>query len=125
MNIAISIFLLLVGLINFLPIIGVISAEKLSSAYSIELIGNDLIILMRHRALLFGLIGGFIIFSVFNPAYQIAAMVMAAISMLGFLYFVWVAADYNGAISKIAMIDLVGLVCLAIAVALKYINGNS
>jgi len=125
MNIAISIFLLLVGLINFLPIIGVISAEKLSSAYSIELIGNDLIILMRHRALLFGLIGGFIIFSVFNPAYQIAAMVMAAISMLGFLYFVWVAADYNAAISKIAMIDLVGLVCLAIAVVLKYINENS
>jgi len=125
MSITISILLLIVGVINFLPVIGVLSADKLSGAYSIELIGNDIIILMRHRALLFGLIGGFLLFSVFKPSYQIAAMVMAAISMLGFLYFVWAAGDYNSSISKIAIIDLVGIVCLVIVLALKYASGNS
>lgn len=125
MNIAISILLLIVGVINFLPVIGVLSAEKLSSAYSLELIGNDIIILMRHRALLFGLVGGFIFYSVFNPSYQTAAMVMAAISMVGFLYFVWAAGDCNASISKIAIIDLMGIVCLVIASALKYISAGS
>ena len=125
MSITISILLLIVGVINFLPVIGVLSADKLSGAYSIELIGNDIIILMRHRALLFGLIGGFLLFSVFKPSYQIAAMVMAAISMLGFLYFVWAAGDYNALISRIAIIDLVGVACIAIASVLKYVSGDS
>lgn len=124
MNIAISIFLLIVGLINFLPVIGVMSANKLSNTYSIELVGNDIVILMRHRALLFGIVGGFILYSVFNPSYQGAAMIMAAISMLGFLYFVWAAAEYNAAILKIAIIDLVGIASLTIAIVLKFINGN-
>jgi hypothetical protein len=125
MNIAISIFLFFVGLINFVPVLGVMSADKLSNAYSIELAGNDIIILMRHRALLFGIVGGFILYSVFNPSYQIAAMIMAAISMLGFLYFVWAVGDYNGAIAKVTIIDLVGIVILAIAAILKSINVNS
>jgi hypothetical protein len=125
MNTTISILLIIVGVINFLPVIGVLSAEKLHGAYSVELIGNDIIILMRHRALLFGLVGGFILYSVFKPSYQSAAMVMAAISMLGFLYFVWAAGDYNASIAKIAIIDLAGIVCLVIASALKYTSGNS
>ena len=125
MNVLISILLLIVGVINFLPVIGVLSADKLSSAYSVELIGNDIIILMRHRALLFGLVGGFILYSVFKPSYQSVAMVMAAISMLGFLYFVWESGDYNASIAKIAIIDLVGIVCLVIVSVLKSISGNS
>ena len=122
MNIAILILLFVVGLINFLPIIGVLSADKLSAAYSVELIGNDIVILMRHRALLFGIIGGFIFFSLFKPLYQEAAMVMAAISMIGFLYFIWAVDGHNDALSKIAMVDVIGIVCLLIAAVLKYVS---
>ena len=124
-NITISILLIIVGVINFLPVIGVLSAETLSGAYSVDLIGNDIVILMRHRALLFGVVGGFILYSVFKPSYQSAAIVMAAISMLGFLYFVWAAGDYNASMSKIAIIDLVGNICLAIVATLKYASRNS
>ena len=125
MKIIITILLLVVGVINFLPIVGVISADKLSRAYSVDLIGNDIVILMRHRALLFGIIGGFVLYSVYNPTYQLAAMIMAAISMFGFLYFVSVAADYNQSIFKIAIIDIIGIACLVIAAVLKYICGSS
>lgn len=122
MNRTISIILLIVGAINFLPVIGVLSAAKLSSAYSVDLVGNDIIILMRHRALLFGIVGGFVLFSVFKPAYQSVAIVMAAISMVGFLFFVWAAGDYNESISRIAMIDLIGIACLVLASVLKYVS---
>ncbi|MDC0589300.1 hypothetical protein OAP17_06075 [Porticoccaceae bacterium] len=125
MNLTISILLITVGLINFLPVIGIISAEKLSVAYAVELIGNDIVILMRHRALLFGLIGGFMLYSVWKPSYQSVAMVMAAISMLGFLFFVAAADHYNASITKIAIIDLIGLAGLAIAAGLKYLSRNS
>ena len=125
MNLTISILLITVGLINFLPVIGIISAGKLSAAYAVELIGNDIVILMRHRALLFGLIGGFMLYSVWKPSYQSVAMVMAAISMLGFLFFVAAADHYNASITKIAIIDLIGLAGLAIAAGLKYLSRNS
>jgi hypothetical protein len=125
MNLTISILLITVGLINFLPVIGIISAEKLSAAYAVELIGNDIVILMRHRALLFGLIGGFMLYSVWKPSYQSVAMVMAAISMLGFLFFVAAADHYNASITKIAIIDLIGLAGLAIAAGIKYLSRNS
>jgi len=124
MNKLIAGFLFIVGVINFLPVIGVISAEKIAQAYAIELSGNDLIILMRHRALLFGLIGGFVLYSVFVPAFQTAAMVMAAVSMIGYLYLVWAVGGYNDAIQRIAMIDLVGIVFLVAAAGLKFVDSS-
>jgi hypothetical protein len=125
MSKAVSGLLFLVGVINFLPVIGVLSAERISQAYSIALPGNDLIILMRHRALLFGLVGGFILYSVFAPAYQTAAIIMAAISMIGFLLLAWAVGGYNDAIAKIAMIDIAGIVCLGLAVILRLVGRGS
>jgi len=125
MNIAILILLFVVGLINFLPVIGVLSAEKLMTAYAVDLVGSDIIILMRHRALLFGIVGGFIFFSLFKPAYQEAAMIMAGVSMVGFLYFVWAADGHNSSISKIAMIDVIGIICLLLAAVLKYVSATT
>ena len=116
---AISILLFVVGVINFLPVMGVLSASRLAEAYSIQLLGNDLVILMRHRALLFGIVGGFVLYSVFVPAMQPAAMVMAGISMAGFLFFLWQEGGYNAALHKVMIADIVGIACLAGAVILK------
>ena len=121
MNMLLPALLVIVGLINFLPVAGLFSAERLSSAYGIELLSNDLIILMRHRALLFGVVGGFILYSVFVPAYQSAAMVMAAISMTGYLYLVWAVGGYNASIFRVAVVDMVGIACSLGAAASKYI----
>ena len=112
--------LFLGGAINFLPLLGVLSASRLSQAYGIEVAGSDLEILLRHRALLFGLVGGFVFYSLFVPHYQSASMVLAGISMVGFLVLCWWVGDYNRELHKILMADVVGLVCLAGAVACRW-----
>ena len=112
--------LLLVGVINFLPIVGVLSLDKINQAYGLSVTDNNLAILLRHRALLFGLIGGFIVYSVFNPQYQTVAIVIAAISMLGFLFFSWSVGGSNPALLKVAQIDIVGVVLLLLAVVLRF-----
>jgi len=117
---AITFCLVVVGLINFVPVIGVISAQKLESSYAIILAGNDLAILMRHRALLFGILGAFILYSAFNPIYQIAAMIMAGLSMIGFAVLVLGANGYNDAIGKVLFVDVVGIIFLLAAVVMKY-----
>ncbi|MDB4528551.1 phosphopantetheine adenylyltransferase [Pseudomonadales bacterium] len=112
--------LVVVGLINLAPVIGVISTQKLESAYSVTLAGNDLAILVRHRALLFGILGAFILYSAFSPRYQPAAMIMAAASMVGFAWLVLSTGGYNEAIRKVLFIDILGILFLLAAVVLKY-----
>jgi hypothetical protein len=122
---AITFCLVVVGLINIAPAIGVISVQKLEAAYSVNLVGNDLAILVRHRALLFGILGAFILYSAFNPIYQPPAMFMAAVSMIGFAWLVLDTGGYNEAIRNVLLIDFVGIVFLTVAVVLKYVARNS
>lgn len=121
-NKIISTLLLIVGVINFLPLIGIISTEQLGKLYSISVNDDNLAILMRHRALLFGLIGGFIIFAAFKPHFQIVAFVMGFTSMLGFILIASQASTYNNALKKVITIDWVALGLLTVALILYIIN---
>lgn len=120
MSKVITICLVIVGLINFLPVVGVLGVQRLESAYGVDLFSDDLIILMRHRALLFGILGGFILYAAFVPSYQAAAMIMAAVSMIGFVLLSYSVGGYNEAINKVLVIDIAGIVFLVVAAALKY-----
>ena len=117
--------LFLVGVINFLPIVGILSLDKINQAYGLSIDDNNLAILLRHRALLFGLIGGFVIYSVFKPQYQIASIVLATISMLGYLYFFWSIGDSNPALLKVAQADIFGIVLLTFAIIIKCFLNDS
>ena len=124
MSKAITCGLLLVGLINFLPVIGVLSAQKIEAAYGLAAMGSDLEILLRHRALLFGIIGGFVIYAAFVPQFQIVAMVMAAFSMVGFLLLAALVGEHNAAIHKVFLADVIGVVILLVASVLKFIESG-
>lgn len=119
MSKAITFCLIIVGLINFLPILGIGSALQIEQAYAVIIESNDVEILLRHRALLFGIIGGFVVISAFKEHYQKPAMVMAAISMAGFIATVLTVGGYNDSINKILMIDVIGLLFLIAAAILK------
>lgn len=119
-----SILLFVVGVINFLPVLGVASADRLAAAYGIDLFGNDLIILLRHRALLFGVLGGFIIYSVFFPVYRPPAMVMAAIAMIGYVLLMFAVGNYNAELYRVMLVDYVGIACLVVAAAIHLFAAN-
>ena len=107
--------LFLVGIINVLPVAGVLSSAQLESAYGVELDSSSLVILMRHRALLFGILGAFVLFSVFKRVYQKPAMLMAGASMLGFVYFAHTVEGFNANIGRVLLIDYAGLALLLLA----------
>ena len=116
---AITFCLVILGVINLLPVIGVFSTQILESSYSVTLAGHDLAILMRHRALLFGILGAFILYSAFYPRFQPAAMVMAGVSMIGFAFLALAIGDFNEAVGRVLWIDVVGILVLLAAVVLK------
>lgn len=122
----IVVLLVLVGLINFAPVLGVLSADRVAQAYAVDVSGRDLEVLLRHRALLFGIVGGFILCSVFLPAMRLPAMVMGGASMAGFLLLAMPADELNIAMRRVLSIDIIGLFLLSAAAALqalKYARG--
>lgn len=63
-----SVCLLVVGVIHLLPLAGVVGASRLSALYGIAVAEPNLELLLRHRAVLFGVLGGLCIAAAFQPA---------------------------------------------------------
>jgi len=105
--------LIVAGLIHLLPMVGVLGSDRLASMYGISVVEPNLVILMRHRALLFGLIGALMIFAAFRPIIQPLAFVLGLLSVLSFLYLAWSVGGYNAQLSKVVVADILALVCLA------------
>ena len=125
MRIAVTIALLVAGLINFAPIVGVISADKLSGLYGMPFEDSDLIVLMRHRAVLFGLLGALIFYSIFNRSVQILASIAGIVSMVAFIMLAYAAGEYGDAFDKIIVADVIGTVALVFVVLSHRMTGNA
>ena len=97
--------LIVVGLINAAPLLGIESGARLGELYGIAPPAGDLEILMRHRALLFGLIGGLIITSAYRPALRPTAVVIGLTSMLGFIVLALLGDEMGEQIRNVAVID--------------------
>lgn len=119
----ISITLVLVGIINLLPVIGLLSNHRLTKLYQLEFSEPNLEILMRHRALMFGVIGGYVLVAAFIPHHQTMAVIMAFLSMAGFIGIAQQVGRYNAAIRKVILVDVIGLIILAIAAMLLLTQG--
>lgn len=120
-----SVILVLVGLVNIAPVAGVLSASMLSDAYGIASPDGDLLILMRHRALLFGIVGGLLLVSAFRRHLRSAAILSGMISMSGFIALTLIAGEHGEKIHRIMLIDMAATIALAIAVALHYRDGHA
>ena len=122
MRFILPIMLLVVGVIHILPLSGVLSAARLFDLYGISFEDPNLEILMRHRAVLFGLLGIFLICSIFIPNFQLAALIAGFVSVISFLYLSYSISGYNDQVSRIVMADKVALVCLVIGSISYVIN---
>lgn len=111
LDLVISAILVIVGVINFVPVAGVLSSAALAKAYGIDPPTGDVLVLLRHRAVLFGIVGGFIITSAFLTYLQGAAVVMAYVSMLSYVQLAWNAGNELLSIKKI---DVVAILLLSI-----------
>jgi hypothetical protein len=115
---AISLILVLVGLINAFPLIGALGAETLASLYGLAIDDPSLLVLMRHRAVLLGLVGGYLIVAAFRPALRPSALVLGFASMLSFIALAYSVGGINAAVQRVALIDVVACVLLVGATVL-------
>jgi len=108
----------LVGIIHLLPVVEVLGGERLSALYGLPLEAPDIAILMRHRDVLFGLLGLFFIYAGFYPAYQLLAFIVGFVSVLSFIALALSVGGYNAEIGRVVIADIVALVALVVAALL-------
>jgi hypothetical protein len=118
--------LFIAGIINLLPAMLAFLPQKNSKSYGIDIANANYELLIRHRAVLFGIIGGLMIFSAVTKKYYSIATTVGLVSMLSFiiLYFL-IGKEINAELKKVMLIDVVAIVILLIGVILYAIKFKS
>ncbi len=112
------------GLVNFAPVGGVLSVGFMHSLYGVAFEDPVLIILMRHRAVLFGMLGCLLFAAAFHAPLRPVAYAAGLISMLSFIVIVWLIGDPNAELTRAAVFDGVASVGLLGAVLLDHRVGR-
>ena len=99
--------------INLAPVLGVASTERMSALYGVALEDPNLQILMRHRAVLFGVVGGLLLVAAFHPPSRATGYVVGFTSMVSFLVIAWAVGGYGAEIRRVMIVDWVGIAALA------------
>lgn len=74
---------------------------------------------MRHRAVLFGLLGIFFIVAALRSHLHTIAFSAGFVSVISFLWLAWSIGGYNPQVAQIVRVDVVALACLVIGVAAR------
>lgn len=114
MNKTRSILLVTIGLLNLYPVIGVISAEQLNVLYGISIDSPDLEILMRHRAVMLGLIGAFLLFAAVRSSLQMIAALVGFVSMSSFVILGYLSDEIGAEVNRVIVADIVGSALAAV-----------
>jgi hypothetical protein len=99
--------IVLTGLVNLLPVSGVVSSGRLQALYGVALQDPNLVILMRHRAVLFGIVGGVLMLSAFHWPLRPIGYAAGFLSMLSFVLIAWLAGGYNAELRRVVVVDVV------------------
>lgn len=114
MHIFVMVALVGAGLLNLAAVVGVGSAARLASGYGVVIGSPDLEILLRHRAVLLGIVGALLIASAFHPPLRWAAIVGGLVSMISFVLVARGVGGHGSPIGRVAGADIAGAVLLAV-----------
>lgn len=109
--------LVLVALVHALPALGALGAAKLTALYGVPVDEPNLEILLRHRAVLFGLLAAFLAWAAFDPALHRLALVAGLVSVGSFLGTAARVGQLNLSLLRVFKVDVGALVLLLLALA--------
>jgi hypothetical protein len=112
--------LVVVAIIHLLPLSGILGTERLTALYGIHVDEPNLAILMRHRAVLFGLLGLFFLTAAFRPELQGIAFAAGFASILSFLYLAWPVDNCNPQLRRVFYADVMALICLVVGLVAHF-----
>ncbi len=107
--------LVLVALLHALPLAGVLGAARLSVLYGVDARDPALELLLRHRAVLFGLLAALLAWAAWQPALRGAGLIAGLVSVASFLLLALQAGPLQPALATVVKLDILALLLLLAA----------
>lgn len=105
--------LFLCGLIHLLPFALAFLPERIQSAYGVEVTGSDMMLLLRHRAVLFGIVGAVMLYSSLKRRHYALSTFVGLASMLSFILLYGFIGGINDSLKSVVWVDVAASVALA------------
>lgn len=115
MKLIVPAVLWLVALLHALPLVGVLGAGRLSALYGVDVGDPNLALLMRHRAVLFGLLAALLAVAAWRPALHGLGLVAGLVSVGAFLLLAALEGPLNEAVITVVRLDVAALILLLAA----------
>ncbi|MDQ1816989.1 phosphopantetheine adenylyltransferase [Massilia sp. CCM 9210] len=115
--------LIIAALIHLIPVTGVLGEVHLAQLYGVRIQDPNLLILMQHRAAMFGLLGLLLMAAAFIPAWRPLAYIAGLVSVTSFVMLAWSVGNYNFSVGRVVMADIAVTACLLVALAADYWPG--
>lgn len=101
------------ALIHLLPLPGLAGAAALEGLYGLPALDPASELLLRHRALLFGLLGGGLLLTLRLPDWRLPLLALTLASDIGFLLLALAADPLNMPLQRVAAFDALSIALLA------------
>ena len=114
---AVLVGLWVAALLHVAPLLAISGAAAIERLYGVTPGDATTLLLLQHRALLFGLLGGLMLLAIWQPALRWIALSVAMISMSGFVLLIGLdseAAQLNAKVQQVGKIDLLALPLVAL-----------
>ena len=98
--------LLITGLVHILPFSFLFFTEQLQKSYGVDISDANLQLLLRHRAIFFGLIGVVLILSAVKKSFYGWAAAVGLISMVSFVCLFYQIGGINQQLRSVMLIDV-------------------
>jgi hypothetical protein len=118
-DLVVPVVLGLTGLIHLIPAIGVLGADQLQELYGTPVDDPDLLLLLRHRAVVFGILGVMFIAGAFTRQLRLAASLIGVASAASFVALHAATNSTTNEIARVSNIDLVLTPLLVVSVAIS------
>ena len=116
--------LLLAAAIHLLPVSGVLGSDALFKLYRVRFTDPNLIIMMRHRAVLFAVIAGLMLAACHYDGLRAAAYGAGFVSAGSFVVLALLHPGYSQAIARVVYADIVVLVALSGGLIAQLLRGE-
>ena len=122
MSRVVTALLLIAGVIHLLPLPGLLGPAQLARLYGVTIDDPNLALLLRHRAVLFGLLGALLVAAAFRTELRTLAIAAGLISAVSFAMLAWQGGALNSQIARVVVADLIAIACLLAAAAMQWLR---
>jgi hypothetical protein len=109
-----SVSLVLTALIHLLPVVGVLGGPRLQRLYGVDVSEPNVAVMLRHRAVLFGLLGAGLLVAAGRPALHGAGLAAGLVSVGSFLALARAEGRLNPQLARVVAVDWAALALLLV-----------